>query len=152
MPLPTSLIYSNLVSLHILDNLCDTCRDDGGNQMYVLASLINLCSRLRELGLRCGHHEREATMDCLIRLSLVVPSFAMFGPVLMPDPGVAFHAGVRSLLIYGPTFRCPAIDHHIFPCVEEVTVKGWVDDCPWAPSLLFPPLGTGNRLVIILIP
>ncbi|KAG9049318.1 hypothetical protein FS837_010637 [Tulasnella sp. UAMH 9824] len=155
-PPPNSSIYSNIVSLHILDNLCDPCRNDRGNPTYVLARLIDLCPRLRDLGLRCGHlqtnaRELELTMARLAKLNLSLPPFATT-PVLMPDPEVTVHEGVRSLLIYGPTYRCPAIKHFRFPRVENVTVKGWVEECKWAPRLLFPPPGTENGPQVELIP
>ncbi|KAG8953006.1 hypothetical protein FRC00_006517 [Tulasnella sp. 408] len=155
IPFRTSSIYSNIVSLHILDNLCDPCRNERGNPTYVLALLIGLCPRLRDLGLRCGHlqtnvREREATLGRLAKLNLSLPPFETF-PVLMPDPEVTVHEGVRSLLIYGSTYRCPIIKHLRFPRVENVTVKGWVDECKWAPRLLFPTPGTENRPQVNLI-
>ncbi|KAG8950676.1 hypothetical protein FRC04_007301 [Tulasnella sp. 424] len=156
MPLFTSPLYSNLVSLRILDNLCDTCRDGDGNYTYVLLGLLDLCPRLRDLGLRCSHpqtdmKQRASTMELLRKLGLSGQPFDML-PHLMPNPGVTVHEGIRTLLIYGPTFRCPAIESFRFPCVEEVNVKGWVDNCDWAPSLPFPPPGTANGPKVKLIP
>ncbi|KAG8921860.1 hypothetical protein FRC01_014823 [Tulasnella sp. 417] len=155
-PLPTSQMYSNLVSLHILDHLCDSFGDDTGNNTFELPRLISLCPRLRDLGLRCGHVEtaaesRESTLKISVNLGLFVPPFDMH-PVPMPNQEVTVHEGVRKLLIYGPTFRCPVIEYLYFPRVEEVTLKGWTDDCNRAPRLPYPPPGTAGGPLVKLIP
>ncbi|KAG8983310.1 hypothetical protein FRB90_006131 [Tulasnella sp. 427] len=153
-PFPNSSIYTNLISLHILDNLCDVQMCDN-TPTFILTSILSLCPNLVDLGLRCTHpprsiHTCAATERRLAELGIPAARSLDSLPLLMPRRNVTVHEGIRTLLMHDTAFRCHVTESIYFPCVERVTIKGWPKGDRWAPYLPFPPPGSKNAPILNL--